>query len=210
MKFIKTAIATTALFALSTTPALASLWKSPSGQTTVYMEGRGRGNVDFYYSAKLGATRITGKAEPLAEGDFFSGTFTEKLSNGATCTGRFDAYYMDRGNPQVTGYFDAVWEIRGGRNCPVAFGDSVEVRLNLGDDSSTYTAMLHDPQNQPLERLNLRATPNGRLIGYGLSGDIVYISPESLRGAYDGWYKVTFQDSGATGFMHSSLVRYRH
>lgn len=70
--------------------------------------------------------------------------------------------------------------------------------------------MLHDPQNRPNERLNLRATPNGRLIGYGLSGDVVFVSPESLRGAYDGWYKVNFRDSGATGFMHGSLVRRGH
>jgi hypothetical protein len=60
-------------------------------------------------------------------------------------------------------------------------------------------AILHDPSGRPLEPLNIRKSPNGKIFEKGLSGDVVYIEAREKD-----WILVRKGDS--IGWVHKSLI----
>lgn len=153
-------------------------------------------NYEIHYTAKAGGSlRITGSGSGKMRQGTLTGRFTENLSNGTQCSGTFISQYQE-GYPSK---HEIEFFITGGKGC-TQVGETASVKLTEFA-GTMYNSMrvLHDPANKPLERLNIRASPNGKLLGYGLSGDIAW-----YKAREGDWLLVRVGD--LTGWIHTSLV----
>jgi hypothetical protein len=150
---------------------------------------------EIHYNVKSGSSRITGSGTGSMKYGVLRGKFSETYSNGSKCQGNFISQYTE-GYPSK---HDIQFFITGGKGCQYV-GEMPSVSLiEYAGTISRVMAILHDPLGRPLERLNIRKSPNGTIFGQGLSGDVVYIEAREKD-----W--VLIRKGSLTGWVHESLI----
>ena len=200
MKILTTALTTAAILAAASTPALANIYTNGrmlSGSNVFSFKNAPDGGHVIRYTAKLGdSLRITGTGFGDIRYGTITGTFTERHSNGRSCTGTFTSReHVNADIPTQTVKFF----ITGGSGCS-QIGETASVEVtNAAGTMFHRSAVFHDPGNDPLEQLNIRSHPNGNLLGYALSGDFAEVM------AREGdWLLVS--TGGLQGWVHESLL----
>jgi hypothetical protein len=150
---------------------------------------------EIHYNVKSSSSRITGSGTGFMKYGVLRGKFSENHSDGSKCQGNFISQYTD-------GYLskhDIQFFITGGRGCKY-IGEMPSVSLiEYAGTAYRGMAILHDPSDRPLERLNIRKSPNGKISGQGLSGDVILIEAREKD-----W--VLVRKGSLIGWVHESLI----